>query len=98
IDLGRAPLSLALPATALLRHPPLTGRPRRAGSAPRLRYLQGGGELLAQALQRQLAVASLATGVLGDGGDPRAQLGLDSLPLRGVEGSGGGHVEYRLDP
>jgi len=50
-----------------------------------------------ESLQRELAVAGLATGILGDRDHPRAEAGDDAALLLVVEGVRGGDVEYGLD-
>ena len=73
--LVRAPAAAALDvAAALLRvQPALAARLRRLGRGARAPDLQGVGEPLRQALERQLAIAHLGPGVLRRGGHARAQ-------------------------
>src|SRR6188472_1986757 len=72
-------------------------RLRRLGRTPRLGAPQPAGDLLAQALERQLTVARLAAGVLGHRRDSIAELAPQQLSLFFGERLRHLHVEDRLD-
>ena len=65
----RAPAQLALGGAALFRQPPLARGARRLGRTARTRLVQGLGDAVGEAFQRQLAVACLRAPVLGHGPD-----------------------------
>src|SRR3954453_23606211 len=66
------PRGLALAPAALLLEPPLAARPGRLRRPPRARHVQRIAQTIAQALERELAVARLPARVLGHRGHARA--------------------------
>src|SRR5690606_35163625 len=96
--LARRPAArlLALGGSALLLEAASAGGAGRPGRTAPAGHGEGGGDLLSQALQRDLAVARLTAGVLADGGDDRADALQQPGPLRLVERRRRLDVEDRL--
>src|SRR3954454_10769187 len=95
---GGAPaVTLARPALGLALQAALARALRRLGGGARPRDMQRAAEALLQAAQRQVAVARLAAGVLGDRADDRSTAVEDPALLIVAERAGGGDVEAGLD-
>src|SRR5690606_5142768 len=88
---------LAFGHAALGRQAAFLRRPRGARGAALAPPLEPAFDAFRQALKRELAVARLAAGVLGDRGHAPPVARQQALALRGRERRGGLDVEHGLD-
>jgi hypothetical protein len=95
---GTAPAPLAFAGSALLFEAPLARGAGRLGRPAGARHREGRGDLAGEPLQRQLAVARLASRVLSHGRDRRPEALQQPRPLRFVQRLRRLDVEDRFDP
>src|SRR5579859_5500267 len=95
---GATAAALELRALALAVQPARLGGSRGACTDPRRGGCEGGGEAALKPLQRQLAIAVLASRILCNSDHPGTELCADQLLLLVGQRLGREHVERGLNP